>query len=72
MGYRLRSVTVDISLDEFDDDDLVDELTERGFVVTKALEPTSARELFDRYVAGDPRVMHELLQAMAEQAGRIL
>ena len=33
MSYRTISTSVDIYMDEFDDDDLIEELEDRGFIV---------------------------------------
>lgn len=33
MSYRTISTSVDIYMDEFDDDDLIEELQDRGFIV---------------------------------------
>lgn len=35
MSYRTKTVEVDIELDDFDDDELIDELEDRGFSVFK-------------------------------------
>jgi hypothetical protein len=35
-----KSITVDVSLDDFDDDDLVEELEERGYSCTRSSSST--------------------------------
>lgn len=41
------SVDVDVNLYDFDDDDLIDELEGRGYIVTKANRPTLTEYALD-------------------------
>lgn len=48
MSYRTISTSVDIYMDEFDDDDLIEELQDRGFIVgskNKSIENSDVIEL---------------------------
>lgn len=40
-----KEVYVDVDLDEFDDDELVEELEDRGYHVSKAIEPSTPTDL---------------------------
>ena len=47
VGYRTVSVDVDVELNDFDDDDLIDELQDRGYVVgNQILDFTREEVLF--------------------------
>ena len=52
MSYRTKTVEVDIELDDFDDDELIDELQDRGFIVCKETVLTKEQErlLHDVYL----------------------
>lgn len=50
MSYRTKTVEVDIELDDFDDDELIDELQDRGYIVCKETVLTKEQE----------RLLHEV------------
>jgi hypothetical protein len=50
MGYK--SINVDVYLDDFDDDDLIEELEGRGYTVDKE-EDNYLQEVIDWYKRGD-------------------
>jgi hypothetical protein len=58
MSYRSVRTTIDVYLDDFDDEDLIDELEDRGYKVDKDLnEQEEVRnllsEVIDWYKRGD-------------------
>ena len=44
MSYRTKTVEVDIELDDFDNDELIDELHDRGYIVCKESVLTKEQE----------------------------
>jgi hypothetical protein len=51
MGYK--SISVDVYLDEFDDEYLISELEDRGYTVDKEDDTNYLQEVIDWYKRGD-------------------
>ena len=51
MGYK--SISVDVYLGEFDDEDLISELEDRGYTVDKEDDTNYLQEVIDWYKRGD-------------------
>jgi hypothetical protein len=68
-------IYVNISMSEFDDDDLVDELTSRGFVVSKGTSETSipigALAIYEAMKRGDKNADELAREWTIAQCGRV-
>jgi hypothetical protein len=53
MGHRSVSTRVDVYLDDFDDEDLIEELEDRGYTVDKEEDTNYLHEVIAWYKRGD-------------------
>ena len=72
-------VNVEIDLDEIDSDDLIDELTNRGYDVSKAgvvgdfaEHNSTLHEIVQMHRTGNPQWQAKAIEYLYEQAGKIV
>lgn len=70
MAYK--TVDVDIYLEDFDDDELITELTARNYIVTEPSDNNTVMQLYESYTKKDTAKVDELLKELFnDQLGRI-